>query len=121
MAERAKWFRNLERQHQQTVSFLHAAQRGEIEIDGMSGKKINSAIRWERKQLRWARNTAIYSGDIQPYPKVEQMKKTDRKFAPERTNGHANGHSNGNGHQITEDLKQYISAASARILAASIS
>lgn len=104
-------FKALERQHQKTIAYLHAAQRGEIEIDGLSGKKINGAIRWERKQLRWARKDAIRRGDIPPYPEVEQMRKMDYIHAIEKTNGHLNGNGH-NGHE-KENLADYQTTTSA--------
>lgn len=130
MTERAKWFRNLERQHQQTITFLHAAQRGEVSLDGLEEETISATIRAARRDLRYSRNLAVMRGDIPSYPKVQQMKKgvlvIEWVMLDQTALGteHRNGYTNGNGHQTTEDLSQYTSTASAartKTLAASLS
>lgn len=97
--QKGSWFRALERQHQKNMAVLHAAQRGEIALDGFSRKEIQGAITFARKELRFARQIAIYKGEIAPYPKVQQMKKGELW-----RNGY--NHSNGNVHG-QEDLTKY--------------
>lgn len=129
MTERAKWFRNLERQHQQTITFLHAAQRGEVSLD-LDEKAISATIRAARRDLRYSRNLAVMRGDVPSYPKVQQMKKGVQvivRVTPDQATLGAekrNGHTNGNGYHTKEDLSQYTSTASAartKTLAASLS